>query len=127
AKRLERSVLVTDASSPAGAKPGRYQLGEQQVDLTEDYRVVLAGGDRLAGSALRMDHGVRNLMRFCDLTLAEAVTMATTNAARAGAVPDRQNGLTEGDRSDFVLFRFDETGQEIDVVATYVGGERLFG
>jgi N-acetylglucosamine-6-phosphate deacetylase len=45
AKGIERSVLVTDASSPAGAKPGRYTLGEQAVDLTPDYRVVLAGQD----------------------------------------------------------------------------------
>src|SRR5262249_35187096 len=34
AKGIERSVLVTDASTPAGATPGRYALGEQAVDLT---------------------------------------------------------------------------------------------
>ena len=80
-----RSVLVTDAATPAGAAPGRYRLGEQDVDLTADGRVVLAGTDRLAGSALRMDRGVENLMRLCGLRLADAVRMATVNAARAGA------------------------------------------
>jgi N-acetylglucosamine-6-phosphate deacetylase len=84
AKGVERSVLVTDAAPPAGAPPGRYRLGEQEVDLTADGRVVLAGQDRLAGSALRMDHGIANLMRLAGLTLAEAVRMATVNAARAG-------------------------------------------
>src|SRR5262249_40726853 len=67
AKGLERSVLVTDASSPAGAKPGRYSLGEQTVILTEDNRVILSDQDKLAGSALRMDHGVRNLMKLAGL------------------------------------------------------------
>ena len=87
AKGIERSVLVTDAATPAGAAPGRYRLGEQDVDHTADGRVVLAGQDRLAGSALRMDRGVENLMRLCGLPLADAVRMATVNAARAGAVP----------------------------------------
>src|SRR5579862_7501156 len=64
AKGLQRSVLVTDAAGPAGARPGRYRLGEQDVDLTEDGRVVLAGQDKLAGSALRMDRGVENLMKL---------------------------------------------------------------
>src|SRR5260370_15572007 len=34
AKGIARSVLVTDASTPAWAAPGRYALGEQPVDLT---------------------------------------------------------------------------------------------
>ena len=81
AKTVPRSVLVTDASSPAACAPGRYQLGEQQVDLTADNRVVLAGQDRLAGSALRMDRGIEKLMQLGGLSLADAVQMATTNAA----------------------------------------------
>jgi N-acetylglucosamine-6-phosphate deacetylase len=127
AKQLQRSVLVTDASSPAGAKSGRYTLGEQMVDLTPDNRVVLAGQDRLAGSALRMDHGVQNLMKLAGLPLPDAVTMATTNPARVGAVPGRSNGLAAGDRADFVLFRFDAQTRDIRVDATYVSGRRVFG
>src|SRR5436190_16450624 len=102
AKGLDRSVLVTDAATPAGAAPGRYYLGDQPVDLTADNRVVLAGTDRLAGSALRMDRGIENLMRLAGLSLAGAIRLATTNAARAGRVPNRQNGLAAGDRAEFV-------------------------
>ena len=127
AKQLQRSVLVTDASSPAGAKPGRYSLGEQLVDLTPDNRVVLAGQDRLAGSALRMDHGVQNLMKLAGLPLSDAVTMATTNPARAGGVAGRRNGLAAGDRADFVVFRFDAQRRDIQVDATYVSGRRVYG
>jgi N-acetylglucosamine-6-phosphate deacetylase len=127
AKQLQRSVLVTDASAPAGAKPGRYTLGEQMVDLTPDNRVVLAGQDKLAGSALRMDHGVRNLMKLAGLSLADAVTMSTTNPARVGGVPARRKGLATGDRADFVLFRFDPQTNDICVDATYVSGRKVFG
>jgi N-acetylglucosamine-6-phosphate deacetylase len=126
AKGLERALLVTDASSPAGCKPGRYRLGEQDVDLTPDNRVVLAGQDRLAGSALRMDRGVENLMRLGELSLADAVRLATVNAARAGRVPGRERGLLAGDRADFVLFDFDERNKAIQVKATYVGGRKVW-
>jgi N-acetylglucosamine-6-phosphate deacetylase len=126
AKGMERAVLVTDASSPAGCKPGRYWLGEQEVDLTPDNRVVLAGQDRLAGSALRMDNGVENLMRLGELSLADAVRLATVNAARAGRVPGRERGLVAGERADFVLFDFDEQNKAIRVKATYVGGRKVW-
>jgi N-acetylglucosamine-6-phosphate deacetylase len=127
AKGLERSVLVTDASSPAGAKPGRYALGEQTVILTEDNRVVLSDQDKLAGSALRMDHGIQNLMKLAGMSLPDAVRMATVNPARVGAVPGRTNGLATGDRADFVLFRFDPETHGIQVAATYVSGRRVYG
>jgi N-acetylglucosamine-6-phosphate deacetylase len=127
AKGVERSVLVTDAAAPAGAAPGRYYLGEQAVDLTRDNRVVLAGQDKLAGSALRMDRGVENLMRMAGLPLADAVRMATVNAARAGNVPGRTNGLAPGDRADFVQFRWDAEARGVEVTATWISGRRVSG
>jgi N-acetylglucosamine-6-phosphate deacetylase len=123
AKTVERSVLVTDAATPAGAAPGRYHLGEQEVDHTADGRVVLAGTDRLAGSALRMDRGVGNLMRLAGLSLADAVRMATVNAARAGAVPGRTAGLAAGDRGDLIQFRAGDDG--IEVISTWLSGRRV--
>jgi N-acetylglucosamine-6-phosphate deacetylase len=125
AKGVDRCVLVTDASTPAGAAAGRYYLGDQAVDLTPDNRVVLAGTDRLAGSALSMDRGIENLMRLAGLSLADAVRMATTNAARAGRVPNRQNGLAPGDRADFVQFRFTPETQRIEIVSTFISGRRM--
>jgi N-acetylglucosamine-6-phosphate deacetylase len=126
AKGLEHSVLVTDAAGPAGATPGRYRLGEQDVDLTTDGRVVLAGQDKLAGSALRLDHGVENLMRLADLKLQDAVRMATVNAARAGRIEGRQKGLQPGERADLVIFRFDEAARSIHVEETWIGGQKVF-
>lgn len=126
AKGIERSVLVTDAAPPAGAQPGRYRLGEQEVDLTADGRVVLAGQDRLAGSALRMDRAIGNVMRIAGLSLADALRMATTNAARAGKVPRRAMGLAAGERADLVEFRFDPAILRVEVVSTWVSGRRVY-
>src|SRR5207302_5345047 len=60
AKGFEKSVLVTDAVMPAMCEPGPFRLGQVEVELREDGSVVLRGGTRLAGSALRMDQAVGN-------------------------------------------------------------------
>jgi N-acetylglucosamine-6-phosphate deacetylase len=127
AKTVERSILVTDASAPAGAAFGRYQLGEQAVDHTPDGRVVLAGTDKLAGSALRMDRGVENLMKLAGLSLRDSIQMATTNPARVTKIANRTQGLVEGDRADFIVFRYDEKAGKIAVEETYVDGVKWFG
>ena len=126
AKTLARAVLITDAAAPAGCPPGRYQLGEQAVQLTADQRVMLVGQERLAGSALRMDRGVENLIRIAGLSLADAVRMATTNAARAGHVPGRLGGLVPGDRGDIIQYRFNPETATITIEATYVDGAKVF-
>jgi N-acetylglucosamine-6-phosphate deacetylase len=118
AKGIDRSVLVTDASMPAAAKPGRYRLGDQSLDYTEDGRVVLSGTERLAGSALRMNHGVANLMSLAQLSLREAIQMATTNPARMIGIP---SGLKTGNPADLVLFSL--VDGEVKIQATYRDGE----
>ncbi len=124
AKTVDRAVLVTDASSPAGATPGRYRLGEQDADLTADGRVVLAGTDRLAGSALKMHDGVANLMRFAGLTLADAVRMATVNPARIIGLEGRMEGLRVGETADLVAFkRIGDGGIQVDSI--WLGGRRI--
>jgi N-acetylglucosamine-6-phosphate deacetylase len=125
AKGIERSILITDAVMPAMCGPGPYMLAEVEVELQDDGRVVLRGGDRLAGSSLRVDRGVENLMRFAGLNLTEAVTMATINPARVGRLVSRQRGLRNGERADMVRFRLEDG--RIRVLETYLNGRKVFG
>ncbi len=124
AKGLERSVLVTDAVMPAMCAPGPYRLGEVDVELKEDQRVVLRGGSRLAGSSLRMDAAISNVMQITGVSLTEAIAMATVNPARIGRIPGRMRGLRPGERSDIVRFEL-ERGR-IRIVETYVSGELAY-
>ena len=116
AKGVGRSVLVTDASMPAAAAAGRYYLGAQAVDHLADGRVVLAGTERLAGSSLKMNDGVANLMRLAQLSLQDALQMATINPARLAKIP---NGLQVGLPSDLVVF---QSGEGITIEQTYRDG-----
>lgn len=88
AKGLARSILVTDAVVAAGAAPGRYSFAGMPVDLAADGSVRQPGGVSLAGSALRLDEAVRNVVAWGIATPEEAVAMASTHAlaAIAGAL-----------------------------------------
>ncbi len=125
AKGVERSVLVTDAVMPAGCPPGDYMLGEVEVELKPPGdRVVLRGGTRLAGSALKMNAAIPNVMRMAGVSLRDAVTMATTNPARVGRISGRHRGLAAGQRADLVVFR--QNGDALQILETYVDGERVY-
>jgi N-acetylglucosamine-6-phosphate deacetylase len=124
AKGVDRSILVTDAAAPALCPPGPYMLGGVAVELKDD-RVTLRGGERLAGSSLRMDRAIGNVMDRAGVSLAQAVTMATTNPARVGRVPGRLRGLQPGSRADLVRFRMNSG--RVEILETWLSGKRVFG
>jgi N-acetylglucosamine-6-phosphate deacetylase len=126
AKGIGRSVLITDAVMPAGCAPGRYRLGEVDVELHADDRVTLLDGERLAGSSLRMHRGVENLMKLAGVSLTEAVTMATRNPARAGRIAGRQRGLETGERADVAEFAVHPQNKSMTVERVFLDGNRVY-
>ncbi len=126
AKGVERCLLVTDAVMPAGCAPGRYKLGEVEVELHPDGSVRLLGGTRLAGSALQMDRAISMLMKIAGLSLRDAITMATRNPARVGRIASRQRSLAPGERADLVRFRYDKKKRDISVLETYMSGRKVY-
>src|SRR5580658_6693134 len=105
-KSVERTILVTDAAAPAGAAPGEYRLGELNVELTADDRVVLRGTQKLAGSALQMNRAIGNLMRIGGVSLGDAIRTVTINPARLIGLEGRTKGLKIRERGDVVVFRW---------------------
>ncbi len=125
-KGFDRSVLVTDAVMPAMCEPGPYKLGQVDVELRPNGSVVLRGGDRLAGSAVRMNWAVANTVKLANVSLHQAVTMATTNAARVGRIAGRQRGLVPGEKADLVCFGWDSEKFELTILETIVGGISVY-
>lgn len=126
AKGIERSILVTDAVAPADCQPGFFRLGEVDVELLPEGRVVMKGGTRLAGSALRMDTAIGNTVRMAGVTLAEALIMATRNPARVARIANRIRGLNTGEKADLVEFTFDAATNKMRVLKTYLSGELVY-
>jgi N-acetylglucosamine-6-phosphate deacetylase len=98
-KGRERAVLITDAISATGMPEGRYQLGPIEVDV-KDGKCTFNGS--LAGSVLTMDRAVRNVTKFSDWTLRDAVRAATLNPAQAVGLSGR-GVLKQGADADFTV------------------------
>ncbi len=111
-KGPERSILVTDAVTPAMCEPGPYSLGGMPVELLPGNRVVLRGTDRLAGSALTMDRAVSNCVRFAGVSLEAALRMASGNPARVAGL---------GPCNDLVRCRWDKSNDSLTVLETVLG------
>jgi N-acetylglucosamine-6-phosphate deacetylase len=99
-KGFERAVLITDAMSATGMPEGKYQLGPIEVEV-KDGKATANGS--LAGSVLTMDRAVRNVTRFSDWTLRDAVRAATLNPARAVQMSADHGVLAPGARADFTI------------------------
>lgn len=82
AKTPPRSILVTDAIAAAGCPPGRYRIGDAEVELSPTGRVAAPGASNLAGSALTLDRAVANTVKFTGLPLSDVLPMATTIPAK---------------------------------------------
>ena len=96
----ERIALVTDAMAGACAAPGRYLLGDLEVDVTDE-RAVLPGTDTLAGSVLTMQQALRNLGEVTSWPLPDLVQAATSVPAQATHLRD-VGELAVGRRADVV-------------------------
>jgi N-acetylglucosamine-6-phosphate deacetylase len=81
AKTLPRSVLVTDATAAAGAPPGLYRFAGMTIEHRPDGSVREPGSPVLAGSALRLDQAVRNLIAWNLAQPAPAIAAASVQPA----------------------------------------------
>jgi N-acetylglucosamine-6-phosphate deacetylase len=113
AKGPEQTVLITDAISATGMPNGRYRLGSFEVDV-RDGKCTMGG--TLAGSVLTMDRAVRNLARFAEWELPQAVAAASLNPARTARIENR-GVLAVGADADFVVLNRDG-----EVLRTFVAG-----
>jgi N-acetylglucosamine-6-phosphate deacetylase len=120
-KGIDRIVLATDSMAGAGASPGRYTLGDLEVEVGPDRRARLVGSSRLAGSTLTMDRAIDNVIRFAEIDLPSAIRMASKNAQKL--FPELGGGMNPGDSADFVLFEYQK---ELVVRATWIQGEKIF-
>jgi len=97
----DRIILITDAMRAKSLEPGNYELGGQPVIVTDD-RAVLKSGS-LAGSILKMDDGVRNMLSLQGVTFSNIIKMASVNPAKQIGVFDRKGSIAENKDADLLL------------------------
>ncbi|MCI1858636.1 MAG: N-acetylglucosamine-6-phosphate deacetylase [Sporolactobacillus sp.] len=100
-KGSDRIILITDAMRAKCLKNGTYDLGGQEVHV-KDGMATLASGT-IAGSVLKMDQAIRNILAFTDATLEDVVQMGAINPAHQCGVFDRKGSLETGKDADFII------------------------
>jgi N-acetylglucosamine-6-phosphate deacetylase len=111
-------VLVSDAVAAAGMPPGRYELGGEPIELPPAGPPLRSDGT-LAGSALRLDTAIANVMGL-GVALTTAVDAATRTPADLIGRPDLGR-IAPGASADLVWL-----GDDLRTRATWVGGELVF-
>ena len=119
AKPRGKVFLVTDAMPPVGSDQTQFTLNGEQISCA-DGRCVNAQGT-LAGSCLDMARAVRNTAAQLDVSLAEAVRMASSYPAAFLGLAQSHGRIAQGCVADFVVL-----GEDLQVRETWIGGNRVF-
>jgi len=118
-KGVEKTVLVTDATSLAGTRDGELELKGARVEVKDG--VARRADSRLAGSTATMDAIVRNATMWLPVSEAEAIRMATLSPASVIGVADRKGRIAPGYDADLVVL-----SPELRVEMTFVAGELVY-
>ena len=112
-----QAMLVSDAMPPVGGTQHRFRLAGKPIRV-QDGRCTTEDGT-LAGSALDMASAVRNCVQLLDMTLPDALRLASGAPAAFLGLGDRLGHIAPGARADLVALE----PAEVRVLATWVAGE----
>lgn len=116
-KGIENVCLITDSILAAGLGNGDYVLGKLHITVKGD-ETRLKDGSSLAGSVLTMNKAVKNILEWTELSLEEAVQMASLNPARVLGLHKDLGSVEKGKYANLTVF-----DKSFQVKQTYVYGK----
>ncbi|MCG4282224.1 N-acetylglucosamine-6-phosphate deacetylase [Lacticaseibacillus saniviri] len=119
-KTPEHVALITDCMRAGMMPDGDYVLGEFPV-YVKDGMARLKDGDSLAGSILKLDEAIKNVVDWNGVTPEDAVKMASYTAAKSCQVNDKCGSILPGRDADYLVLNPDMTLAE-----TYLNGEQRY-
>ena len=111
--------LITDCTRAGGMPDGEYDLGGQPIFL-KGIECRLADGT-IAGSVLKLNNAVKNVLDHTALPVNEVFKMATLNPANAIHQGDRIGSLEKGKDADIII-----TDENINVLRTIKKGRTIY-
>ena len=109
-------VLITDCTRAGGLPDGEYTLGGQPI-FVKGIECRLADGT-IAGSVLKLNNAVGNVLRNTNLPVWQVVRMASLNPAEAIGADKEKGSLCPGKDADVII-----ADADFNIVATYIGGK----
>lgn len=118
-KPKDKVILITDSMRAKGLADGVSELGGQTVYVKNGEARLENGA--LAGSVLRMNDAIRNLVTKIGVPLETAVDFATINPAKHLGIDHERGSIAVGKRADFTVL-----DQDFNVLLTIVDGEIVY-
>lgn len=118
-KGWENTVLVSDGTCVMGMNPGRYQWYDSYA--TFDGESLKLEDDTIAGGVQPLNKAIKNVRKFTDCSLSQAVYMASLLPARKLAVDNDFGSLEAGKKANIVLI-----DQNYDIKHTFVNGQLVY-
>ena len=118
-KPHDKFTLITDAMRAKGMPDGLSELGGQQV-FVKNGEARLSDGT-LAGSVLKMNVAVKNLVEKVGVSLTEAVDFASANPAKNLGLYDERGSIEVGKRADFAVM-----DKDYNILCTVIGGKVVY-
>ena len=115
----DKTVLITDCTRAGGMPDGEYDLGGQPIFL-KGIECRLADGT-IAGSVLKLNDAVKNVINHTSLPVNEVFKMASLNPANAIHCADRIGSLEAGKDADIII-----TDENINVIRTIKKGRTIY-
>ena len=117
-KGPDHAVMITDSLRCKGSPQGIYDLGGQSVEVRANGSAYLVGTQTLAGSSLKFNEGLKNLIEKVGVPVNYALNMVSLNPARMLRVDDRKGKLVAGYDADIVVL-----DNDYQVLQTYSLGK----
>jgi N-acetylglucosamine-6-phosphate deacetylase len=114
-KGRDRLMLVTDAMPLVGTNEKQFMLQGSLITLHENR--LTGPDDTLAGAHLRMIEAVRNAVALLEISLADALIMASRTPAAFLGLASELGRIAPGYRADLVAFN-----ANFEVVGTWIDG-----
>ena len=118
-KPHDKYTLITDAMRAKGMPDGKSELGGQDV-FVNNGEARLADGT-LAGSVLKMNVAVKNLVEKAGVPFTDAIDFATYNPAKNIGVLHERGTIEVGKRADLTVLNSD-----FEVLYTLVNGKIVY-
>lgn len=108
---LQRTILITDAMSAAGALDGMYSIGGLDVEVKDSVARLVSNGS-LAGSTLTMEQAFLNFIKKDGISLINAVHAASTLPAKLLKLKD-VGSISLGKKANILHFY----GEKIELLS----------
>ena len=119
-KPSDKLTLITDAMRAKGLADGESELGGQVV-IVKNGEARLQDGT-LAGSVLRMNRAIENMVKKVGVPFTQAVDYATINPARTLKIDGEVGSIKVGKCADFAVI----DAESYDVLCTIRAGKVIY-